>query len=307
MLSQKLPEGYSWSRVWVVVSGCSDDTPEVADALAREDSRVSVVRQATREGKASALREIFRRAEGDYLTFLNGDATALPGSVAELLAAAEGVSGRFAVMGRPCVVPGTARGLTRAIEILWDVHDRLHRAMLASGEGNHLSDELWLLPLPITVPFPSGVVNDGAYLGAWLRGHGGKLLYATDACVFLEIPRTPAEHLRQRRRIHWGHRQVEQLLGVTPTTWKTYARAHPLSALNELFSSARDHPGGIVWTVFLAAIELEAILLATWDQHIGGKDHVLWDIVAPARPAHSMANLDFRSWESSRGPSQEST
>jgi poly-beta-1,6-N-acetyl-D-glucosamine synthase len=286
LLSQTLPEGAEWSRVWIVVSGCTDDTAEVADGLALEDARVRVIRQATREGKASALREIFVRAEGDLLVLLNGDATAQPGSVVELLRAAERASGPFAVMGRPCLGPERNRGLGLAIQILWDLHHRLHERTLADRQGNHLSDELWLLPIPVSTSIPTGVVNDGAYLGAWLHGHGGTILYASDARVLLEIPRTPAEHLRQRRRIHWGHRQVEEILGVTPTTWPSYAKQHPSEAVSALLGSARDHPGGVPWTAFLALIELEAMVLAAWDRYIGGKDHVLWDIVSPARPAN---------------------
>lgn len=290
LLSQGLPAGTEWSRIWIVVSGCTDDTAEVADEVAIEDSRVRVIRQATREGKASALREVFARAEGDLLILLNGDATAQPGSVVELLRAAEKASGPFAVMGRPIPGPERSTGIGLAIQILWDLHHRLHESALRDRGGNHLSDELWLVPIPVSTSIPAGIVNDGAYLGAWLYRHGGSIIYASDARVLLEIPRTPSEHLRQRRRIHWGHRQVEDILGVAPTTWTSYAKRHPAEALSALLGSARDHPGSVPWIGFLILIEIEAMVLAGWDRYIGGKNHVLWDIVAPAgsvSPSHA--------------------
>lgn len=305
LLHQELPAGTRWSRLWIVVSGCTDDTLEVAESLALKDARVAVVRQATREGKASALREIFARAEGEYLVLLNGDATALPGAVRALLASAEGQPGNFAIMGRPMVHPDRTHGIGHALEILWDLHHRLHQKTLTAQEGNHLSDELWLLPIPVRVPFPSGVVNDGAYLGAWLRGHGGRILYAPTAHVMLETPRTLGEHLRQRRRIHWGHRQIAALLGVEPTTWKSYAKRHPAAATREILGCAREHPMGIPWTALLALIEVQAFLLAGWDRHVGGKNHVLWDIVAPARAPQRSPSLGARSSDAAHGASSE--
>ncbi|HEV2428838.1 MAG TPA: glycosyltransferase [Thermoplasmata archaeon] len=281
LLAQRLPEGTAWSGITVVVSGASDDTLAVAQALAREDPRVSVVHQPRREGKASALRAIFAEARGDALVLLNGDATARPGAVEALLGAAPTPSGPFAVMGRPCPPAALTRGLGRGIEVLWELHHRVHRATLEREDGNHLSDELWLLPLPVPSPLPAGVVNDGAFVGAWLRENGGRLFYAPAALVEIEVPRTPAEHLRQRRRISWGNHQVRDLLGVHPTTWFGYARGDPPGAVRLLVSTLRDYPRAVLSTFLLAALELEAVLLAGWDRHVVVRDHVLWEIVAP--------------------------
>ncbi|MCI4358614.1 MAG: glycosyltransferase [Thermoplasmata archaeon] len=283
LLDQTLPDGFQWSKVLVVVSGCTDDTPQVAEALAREDPRVTVVRQESREGKASALRAIFERAEGDCLVLLNGDATAEPGSVAKLLEVGEGTPRPYAIMGRPCLPSGGSRGLRRGIEVLWDLHHRVHQATLSREEGNHLSDELWLLPLPVAAPLPVGVVNDGAYIGAWLRENGGQLRYASEACVTIEIPRTPAEHLRQRRRISWGNRQVRELLGVTPVSWIEFTKSDPAGAVRVLAATLRDHPAGIPWTLLLIAMEAQAMILAAWDRYVLRRNHVLWEIVSPAR------------------------
>jgi hypothetical protein len=142
-----------------------------------------------------------------------------------------------------------------------------------------------LLPLPVETPLPLGVVNDGGYLGAWLHAHHGRLAYAVDARVRIEIPRTPAGHLRQRRRILWGHRQVREMLGVAPTTWHRFARRHPGEAVRTLLSVVVERPRSIPWTALLVLLEVEAYALAGWDRTVAGKDHVRWDLASPSGPA----------------------
>ncbi len=283
LVSQTMPRGARWVRIVIVVSGEPDQTLRVAQRLAARDERIELVHQPRREGKASALRAIFERAEGSYLLLLNGDASAEPGAVAELLRAASGMRGAFAVMARPTLPPGPERGFRAGLAALWDLHDRVHEETLSRlGGGNHLSDELLLLPLPIPVPLPVGVVNDGAFLGGWLRFHGGRLLFARGARVRIEIPRTPAEHLRQRRRIAWGNRQIAELMGTPPTTWPWLARHDLPTAVRTMVGTVRERPGAIPALPLLAAIEIEAVLLAGWDRKVTGRGHVLWETVPPA-------------------------
>ncbi|HEV2165662.1 MAG TPA: glycosyltransferase family 2 protein [Thermoplasmata archaeon] len=310
LLTQTLPPGFEWSSLYIVVSGCTDDTPSIADALARADPRVIVVRQIGREGKASALRAVFERADGEGLVLLNGDATAEPGSVASLLGAAAGAPPPFAIMGRPCLPKGTSGGFRRGIEVLWELHHRLHEATLGGPLGNHLSDELWLLSLPILPALPHGVVNDGAYVGAWLRGHGGQVRYSPEARVTIEVPRTAAEHLRQRRRIAWGNGQVRELLGVAPVTWVEWAMLDPPTAFRILVQILRTRPVVLPWTLFLVVLEVEAMFLAKWDRHVTGRNHVLWEVVPPDRtgpspggPLEGPAEGDPR-WIHRWGPSE---
>lgn len=285
LLSQELPAHHAWSEIHVVISGCTDDTPAVARQLAREDARVRVIEQPRREGKSSALREIFSRARGDRLVLLNGDARAEPGSVGQLLRAAEGTPAPFGAMARPCVPSERRGGLGDGVALMWELHHRVHAATLGTPGGNHLSDELWLLSLPVPATLPLGVVNDGAYVGAWIQGHGGRLIYAPRARVAIDVPRSASAHLRQRRRILWGHRQVREMLGTAPTTWTSYARLDPGGATRALLSTWRKRPSAVPWTVFLAMIELEAVGLSKWDRYVSGRDHVIWETMASQRRA----------------------
>lgn len=276
LLDQDLPPGHRWGRLWIVVSGSTDGTLAVAQRLAAEDPRVRVLHQERREGKASALSHLFAHAQGDRLVLLNGDALARPGSVAAMLTASEGVSGPFAVMGRPVLAPGAGGPLSVGLEALWEIHHRIHLATVASGRSNHLSDELWLLPLPVPALLPTGVVNDGSYLGARLLSRGGSLHYVPRAEVEIRVPSKVSDHLRQRRRIHWGHQQVEQTLGEVPTTWWTFLRSDPAEALRVVRASLPPRPAAYGWFSFFALLEAVAWTRAAVDRKVGHVDHARW-------------------------------
>jgi glycosyltransferase involved in cell wall biosynthesis len=273
LLDQELPGGCRWSRVLVVASGCTDRTAEEARKV---DPRVEVVVQVERLGKASALLEIFARARGDYLVLLNGDAVAEPGSVAALLRSAQGAALPFAVMARPGPPADRTGGFTESIRLLWEIHHRFHLHIRSVGLAANLSDELLLLPIARLPPLPTGIVNDGGFMGAWLRREGGELRYASDAHVTIEAARRFRDHVTQRRRIRWGLRQVGTVVGIPPTTWQRYALTHPLAAYRLLRDTVRSEPRGARSLMVLGAAEMVALALAWWDRVPPRRDHVRW-------------------------------
>ncbi|MCI4370662.1 MAG: glycosyltransferase, partial [Thermoplasmata archaeon] len=175
LLRQSLPEGVVWGEVHVVVSGSTDGTAETVLQLAETEPRVRPLVEPTRRGKSAALAEVFQRSQGDYLVLLNGDAEAEDGAVAALLSHAGSPDDRFAVMARPVPRPAPPGGFADAVRLLWSVHHAFHATVLATGEGNHLSDELLLLPGRQLPPMEAGIVNDGSFVGGWLSLHDGDL------------------------------------------------------------------------------------------------------------------------------------
>jgi poly-beta-1,6-N-acetyl-D-glucosamine synthase len=287
LLEQDLPPRVRWRTLWIVASGCSDRTPEVAHALATRHREVRVRLQPERRGKASALGEIFRETRGDYLVLLNADAVARPGAVAALLRTATSLVPPFAVMGHPEPNELPPAGMGNGVRLLWNLHHRLHAELLATGEGTHLSDELLLLPSSPLPPLPEGIVNDGAFIGAWLRAHGGQLAYAEEARVGIEVPWSFSDHIRQRRRIHVGHRQVANLVGVTPSTMGRYFARHPGRAVGLLAQEIRAMPAGAHGLAWLVAGELASAAAAAWDRIPPRRSHRLWTPIQepPGSPA----------------------
>ncbi|MDE1820480.1 MAG: glycosyltransferase [Euryarchaeota archaeon] len=279
LLSQTLPSGIAWDTIWVVASGCTDRTVEEAQEVAASDPRIKVLVEPDRRGKAAALAEVLARADGRWLVLLNGDAYAELGAVAALLESSRGLSPPFGVMGRPCVPKEVSGLLGKSLTCLWELHDKLHRRLLGSGRGTHLSDELLLLSTDPRPPLRAGVINDGAFVGAWLTQAGGKLVYASEARVKLEVPGSWGGLVRQRRRIHVGHVQVRERTGVSPTTIGELSKRHPGEAVALVLEVVRDTPGSTVAMLALLVGEVVATGLATVDRWIPGRDHVRWERV----------------------------
>ena len=277
LFAQQLPAGAAWNRLWLVVSGCTDRTEEIARSLAAEDPRINVLREADRGGKARAIGRVLDHAAGDGLVLLNADARAAPGAVAALIdAAGQAPSGApFAVMGRPRPRTSDApRPLGALLELMWDVHHDFHDFLARSRHGGtHLSDELLLLSLPFPCALPADVVNDGSYFGVWLAQHGGRLLYAPTAEVETEAPLSLGDHFSQRRRIHFGNFAVADRLGAFPSTVFDQAVHEPGSVLRLLGARARRHPHR-----FLALATLDALAwwLARWDRLPPARSYVQW-------------------------------
>jgi hypothetical protein len=297
LLGQELLPGWRWGSVWVVASGCTDRTVEIAQRAAVRDPRVRVVVEAERGGKARALGEIIRRASGDALVLLNSDARADPGSVAELLRTAEGHAPPFAVMGRPFPAHDRHDLMSSMLRLLWHVHDEFHRETLAHGEGTHLSDELLLLSLPVTPAIPDGVINDGSFFGAWLTRRNGSRLYAPLATVETETPDSLRDHLTQRRRILVGHRQITQMVGVAPSALRRYVLAHPGNAVSILRRTLRSGQHRLRDFLLLGVGEMCASTLAAWDRLPPAKDHVRWRRISSGA---DMGSPDGPTW--SAGP-----
>lgn len=276
LLDQELPEGVGWSRIWVVASGCTDRTVAVARAMAAQDPRVLVIEETERGGKAQALGEVFRHAQGDALVLLNSDAQAADGAVRELLRASYGQPAPYAVMGRPVVPPDLPGRWTRAVRMMWSLHHHFHDFLAADGGGAHLSDELLLVSLNPHPPLPVGIINDGSYFGVWLAQHGGRRLYAPEAQVRIAAPFDLRDHLHQRRRIAVGNGQVARLLGEPPSTFATFALRKPGSTARLLWRSVLSEPSGVRRFLMLGVAEAAATALAYWDRVPPVRDHVRW-------------------------------
>ena len=87
--------------------GSRDATAAEAEAVAREDDRVVVLRHATNRGKGAALATGCARARGDVLAFLDADLEIAPEEIAPLLARMERDGADLAVGSK--YVPGAVQ------------------------------------------------------------------------------------------------------------------------------------------------------------------------------------------------------
>jgi glycosyltransferase involved in cell wall biosynthesis len=276
LLAQELPEGAHWAKIWVVISPDGLGTLAAARRVESEDSRVEVLEEEHRRGKSAALAEILRRAEGDLLVLLNGDALAEPGAVNALLLSTRDAPRVFGIMARPIPPPGDGRILATALGLLWGLHDRFHAELARQGRAGHLSDELFALPISSLPPFRPGIITDGAFAAAWIRSQGGELRYARTARVRLSLPARFRDHIEQRRRIHVGHWDVAFESGVEPTTLAAMFRSDPALVIRLIREELPAHPHPVRSFLTLLVAEMLSVALARWDIARRRKGYAVW-------------------------------
>src|SRR5690554_3858608 len=76
-------------RVLIIDDASPDETPEVANALAREDARVSVVRHSANRGIIATLNEGVEWASGKYMLIISADDVLFPGALQRAIALME--------------------------------------------------------------------------------------------------------------------------------------------------------------------------------------------------------------------------
>ena len=257
-------EGAHLSELTVVMvaSGCTDDTVPRARALASGESRLRIVEQGRREGKASAISALLAEAAAPDVVVLAGADTVLEDGALEALVApfddpTVGMTG-----GRPVPVNDNGTWMGRVVHVLWDLH---HTVAL---ERPKLGELVAFRPLFASL---SSTAVDEAAIESIVRSRGLRLVYTPEARVRMKGPCTVSEFLTQRRRIYAGHLHLSRTRGYRVST---------LSALRLVGTAWRAGPRGVTGRTALAgaaALEAAARALGAWDECIAGRRHEVWE------------------------------
>jgi GT2 family glycosyltransferase len=124
VLSQELRHGQDF-EVLVVDNASTDGSLPYLGALARDDARIQVIRNARNEGFAGPNNRAFGQARGRYVVTLNNDTLPEPGWLAALVEAAEGdahvgsVASQMVFGHAPAIIQSAGIVIDRA-GIAWD-------------------------------------------------------------------------------------------------------------------------------------------------------------------------------------------
>ncbi len=261
-------------RILVVASGCPESTLAAAQRTAERDPRIQIIAEPERRGKAEAIGRILNESRGDLLALLNADAIPERHSIRKLLA----------VMEEPTVGAASAEPVFEAGEgllqsslaIMWSAHSRMSLLLNHAGISNHASDELLVIRRKLVPALPVYVVNDGAFMGGLVRARGYLLRFVTTARVRIEVPRTPMDLIRQRRRIIFGHFQVWRRLGNPPRTIESMMLIDPLVSLRTFVRTLAANPELIKALPVVTVIESASVLLGFVDIVRSTDRHRVW-------------------------------
>jgi biofilm PGA synthesis N-glycosyltransferase PgaC len=241
-LSEQKTTRVEIDEILVISSGCTDETDDIVESWERKDSRIRLLRQERREGKASAVNLFLQAARNDILVLESADTLPLPDTVELLvLPLADDRVGMTGAHPVPLNPKDTFLG--GVVHLMWELH---HRVAL---EAPKLGEMVAFKKRVALIPHDSAV--DEASLEAAIRKAGLELVYVPAAIVYNRGPENLRDFLVQRRRIQAGHLWLEMhsAYEVSTTGVKRIFR--------HLLHTMPQSPRGLL--VALGAVLLEAV------------------------------------------------
>ena len=254
-------------EIIVVISGCTDNTEGIVREFASRDSRIKLLIQEKREGKASAINLFLRHATEKMLLLSSADLLPELDTVEKLVAPlVDPEMGMTSCRPVPVNDPTTFMGF--AAHLLWDLHHHINLNGFKAGEMTAFRKVFERIPYHTAV--------DEASVEPLIRGQGYRVLYVPEAVVYNKGPETVADFLRQRRRIYAGHLDVKDILGYAVSTMSG------LKILGLLLRNLDWRPKQFVWTWFVVALEVYGRFLGRRD-YKAERNHTVWEIATTTK------------------------
>ncbi len=275
VLRESESSGFNLDRVIVVASECPASVASDLRGVEAEDTRVHVLLEPVRHGKADAVNKILAGSRGDYVLMVNADAIPQPGSIRTLLSRISSDISIGAISAMAVVEHG--KNLTTLlVEMMWSAHNESSRLLNHMNISNHASEELAAFRLSAIGMLPEGLVNDGAYLALTARRKGFSVKFSDSAKVLIETPSRISDLITQRRRILFGHTQAWRKSGTPPKTIESLLLLSPFIGLRLLIRILARRPRFMLVLPIAFVTELSAALLSIQDSMTSTKKHVIW-------------------------------
>ena len=262
LLQQRLEQG-EITEIIVVASGCTDDTEEIVTKFAEKHSKIRLITEPTRRGKASGVQRFLDAARENLLVLAGADTLPEYDAVGRLLSPfadeSVGMSGAHPVPLNP-----RNNFCGYVAHFFWEMH---HYAALRAPKCGEMVAFRRLID-----HIPEDVVVDEPYIAAMVLKKGLRVVYQPDAVVYNMGPGTVREILMRRRNIVAGYFHLSRRYGLRIPDRNKFQIAAIL--LKKVFSFRQPPP----WVVGAAAIELLARILGWWDSRFGRCPLHLWRI-----------------------------
>ena len=197
-------------EIYVIDSASTDGTSDIA----AEFKGITVVRQAERHGKSSALAEVFSLVKGDIVLITDADAL-LDKNVIQVIVKYLSDENVGAITGKQVLVVPGGHGFEEKERSYRDIFDfirmaesNMHSTMVFNGPLMAFRKEI------LEAPSPDSVADD-TEMALLVIKKGYRTLYAREAIFFENIPLSDRSRLKQKERraqglvqSFWRHRDL---------------------------------------------------------------------------------------------------
>ncbi len=252
-------------KIIVVASGCTDCTDEIVEQFVPRDDRIQLLRQAQREGKASAVNLFMNNARNaEVIVMISADVLPTPDTIEALISPyADPQVGMIG--GHPVPTNSKNSFLGFAVNLQWELHHLISMRHPKMGELISFRNIFRQIPLDTAV--------DEASIEPLIIGQGMKLQYAPDAIVYNRGPETLHDFIKQRRRIYAGHLYVKDTLGYQVATMNS------MRILALFLQNLKADWRYFFWAPFILALELYVRLLGKYDYAVRKRKPCVWQMV----------------------------
>ncbi len=250
-------------EIYVVSSGSTDRTNEIVQEFHERNPRIKLIIQKERMGKAAAINEYLRIANGDICVLESADtitdSTTIEHLVRPFFDPKIGMSGVHPV---PTNTKKTFIGF--CVHKLWQLH---HLMALDSPKCGEMVAFRNLIP-----KIPSYTAVDEAVIEAMICENGFELSYVPEAIVHNKGPETLHDFLKQRRRIAMGHKHLQNTKGYRVATQKS------TSIIKYVLRDMSWTPRSIVYMSGLIALEAFCRFTGDINFYLRDKNPYIWNI-----------------------------
>ena len=126
------------SEILVICSGCTDQTVNIAREFQRVDSRIKLIVEKERKGKATAINQIMSKAKNDIILFISADTLPIKDCFKRLIVKFDDPATGI-VCGKP-VPTNKKTSLGKIVKLLWSFHDLVFKELEKIGQLRHASE-----------------------------------------------------------------------------------------------------------------------------------------------------------------------
>jgi cellulose synthase/poly-beta-1,6-N-acetylglucosamine synthase-like glycosyltransferase len=250
-------------EIIVVSSGSVDDTNKIVNEISEIDSRVKLIVQEERLGKASAINEYLKAAQGDILILESADTYTDSDSISQLIKPFSDEKTGM-VGAHPVPVNNVNTFIGYCVHKLWNLHH------LMASDSPKCGEMIAFRNLITRIPHYTAV--DEAAIESIFCHHGFKLIYAPKAIVHNKGPESLHDFFKQRRRIASGHRHLMASTGHEVPTHSSR------KIITYLLKDQKWNPKNILYTIMLIGIEAISRMTGFIDYYMRDKNPFIWDI-----------------------------
>ncbi len=253
-------------EIIVISSGCTDRTEDIVRRFSQRDPRIKLIIQKQRLGKATAINPFLRIAKNKICFLVNGDTILDRDAIEYLFRPFLNHTHNVGMTGAQLIpLNGSNTFIAHVCKFMWKLHHKISLICPKMGEVVAFRRD-------IVGRIPASASVDEVCIESAVIKRGYKLVYIPDSKVYIRIPDTVGDFIKQRRRIATGHIWAARNLRYTPSTrnkWLT---------LRLTLYDIRECPKDILFILGAVILECLSRFMGLYDYYIRKKNYYIWEI-----------------------------